>query len=45
MFWSCALLNLALTDGEGLFEAPEIWYSFGERYPKMIAYMITKQED
>ena len=25
MFWSCALLNLVLTDGEELFEAPEIW--------------------
>lgn len=34
MFWSCVLLNLALTHREGLFEAPEIWYEPWRKVPQ-----------
>lgn len=34
MFWSCAFLNLVLTDREGFFEAPEIWYKLWRKIPQ-----------
>lgn len=34
MFWSCALLNLILTDRAGLFEAPEMWYEPWRKVPQ-----------